>query len=165
VQECAAESAARRTMGRRVLWTVAALAVSSGCHMPASQVEAPPQRNVAPAAAPLEAVQRGRGWYEAYCAECHGPAARGDGPLAAGMRPAPSDLTTLAARRGEFSAERVAAYVDGREYVEQHGPRGMPVWGRRLDDRLERSLEQELRLSPQMIAEITAYLELQQRAR
>jgi mono/diheme cytochrome c family protein len=105
------------------------------------------------------AAERGRGWFEAYCSECHGVTARGEGPLGVQMRPPPADLSSIAARRGIFAADTVAAYIDGRTYVERHGRRGMPVWGRKLDDRLESSLEQEMKLSPQMIADIVSYLE------
>jgi mono/diheme cytochrome c family protein len=133
------------------------LALGSGaCTAPGTDVGVP-----APAVS-RSAAERGRGWFEAYCSECHGSTAKGGGPLAAGMRPPPADLTRIAARRGRFVADSVAAYIDGRLDVERHGPRGMPVWGRKLDDRLERALEEEMKLSPQMIADLVAYLETRQ---
>jgi hypothetical protein len=81
------------------------------------------------------------------------------------MRPAPADLAGISERCGAFRADAVAAYIDGRVAVSQHGPREMPVWGRRFDDRLEGSLEAERRPSPEMIAAIVANLETQQRVR
>jgi hypothetical protein len=62
-----------------------------------------------------------------------------------------------------FRADDVAAYVDGRTYVEAHGSREMPVWGRAMDDR-NQALDQEFKLTPAWIAQIVAYLEtLQER--
>ena len=119
-------------------------------------------QNTAPTTRRVSAAERGRTSYEAYCSECHGATGRGDGPLASGMEPRPTDLTTLAGRWGGFQTDRVAAYIDGRIEVQRHGPRDMPVWGRKLDDRMESALEQELRLTPQTILEIVAYLETQQ---
>jgi len=107
------------------------------------------------------AAERGRLWYGAYCSDCHGATAHGNGPLARGMQPPPADLTAIAAREGRFDRDRVAARIDGREDVERHGTRGMPVWGRKLDDRMA-ALDQEMRLSPQVIAELVAFLESQQ---
>jgi hypothetical protein len=69
------------------------------------------------------------------------------------MQPRPADLTQIAVRRGRFNRDAVASYIDGRMEVEPHGPREMPVWARRSPD------APEMRLTPQMIVEIVAYLE------
>jgi hypothetical protein len=54
----------------------------------------------------------------------------GDGPVAATLRTAPPSLRTLAARNGgQFPADRVASYIDGRALPAAHGARAMPVWG------------------------------------
>jgi mono/diheme cytochrome c family protein len=72
----------------------------------------------------------GEALYARHCAACHGAAGRGDGPLAPALRRPPSDLTTFASRRGgRFDAARMAAVIDGRSPVAEHGPREMPVWG------------------------------------
>jgi mono/diheme cytochrome c family protein len=105
------------------------------------------------------AAERGRRSFELYCSDCHGATARGDGPLALAAEPPAPDLTSIAVRRRAFEASSVAAFIDGRIDVQRHGPRDMPVWGRKFDDRLEGGLVQETRLSPQAILEIVAYLE------
>jgi mono/diheme cytochrome c family protein len=75
-------------------------------------------------------VAQGRALYAAHCISCHGVGGKGDGRRAGGLNPAPADLTGLAARHGgAFDADAVAAHIDGRASVRQHGPRTMPVWG------------------------------------
>jgi mono/diheme cytochrome c family protein len=108
---------------------------------------------------PPTSAERGRRSFELYCSDCHGATARGDGPLALAAEPPAPDLTSIAARQRVFDSDRIAAYIDGRMDVARHGTRDMPVWGRKLDDRLEGGLVQETRLSPQTILEIVAYLE------
>jgi mono/diheme cytochrome c family protein len=72
----------------------------------------------------------GRTLYFNHCASCHGPTGEGDGPVASALRGSVPSLRTLAARNdGEFPAEAVAAYIDGRSARAAHGDRLMPVWG------------------------------------
>jgi hypothetical protein len=43
----------------------------------------------------------------------------------------PTDLTTMAKKNGGvFPAQQAYEIIDGRQEVEAHGPRAMPVWGR-----------------------------------
>jgi hypothetical protein len=50
--------------------------------------------------------------------------------VTASMRVTVPNLRQLAQRNGgEFPAEAVAAYIDGRETPAAHGDRQMPVWG------------------------------------
>lgn len=68
--------------------------------------------------------------YRTYCSNCHGAEGRGDGYLANALRTAPADLTRIAARNGgDFPAERVREFIDGRQAVKTHGRREMPIWG------------------------------------
>ena len=68
--------------------------------------------------------------YARHCAACHGSEGRGDGPVAPSLRRPPSDLTQLArANGGRFDAARIAAVIDGRSPVAEHGTSDMPVWG------------------------------------
>ena len=67
------------------------------------------------------------------CASCHGVDGKGAGFLTRLFRGVdPGDLTQLAAEDGgTFPLDRVFRVIDGREEVEAHGPRQMPVWGDR----------------------------------
>lgn len=113
---------------------------------------------------PAATAQAGSAWFGAYCASCHGASARGDGPVADALDPRPADLTAIASRNGgRFDAEAVAAYIDGRTWIEPHGSSAMPVWGRPIDDRNERILDTETLLTPAAIYQIVEYLRTLQR--
>jgi mono/diheme cytochrome c family protein len=72
--------------------------------------------------------------YRLHCASCHGPRGQGDGPVADVIRGTMPNLTTLSLRNGgEFPADRVASYIDGRDLPPIHGSRTMPVWGSVFD--------------------------------
>jgi mono/diheme cytochrome c family protein len=110
---------------------VVALAfVLVGCQSTPEEGPRPVETTSAPASARPEDVAQGAFLYATYCASCHGAGARGDGPAAQALVKPPPDLTLLAARHGEpLERERIAELIDGRT---AHGPREMPVWGRRL---------------------------------
>ncbi|MFQ5525528.1 MAG: c-type cytochrome [Thermoanaerobaculia bacterium] len=73
---------------------------------------------------------KGRVTFRRYCASCHGEKAEGNGPVAKMLKIPPSDLRVLKHESdGEFPADRITAWVDGREEVAAHGRRDMPVWG------------------------------------
>jgi mono/diheme cytochrome c family protein len=68
--------------------------------------------------------------FAAHCASCHGADGEGGGPAANTIKIAPPNLRTLAKRNGgQFPRDAVEAYIDGRNVVESHGDRVMPVWG------------------------------------
>ena len=72
----------------------------------------------------------GRTLFVNHCASCHGPTGDGDGPVATALRGSVPSLRTLAMRNnGEFPADAVTAYIDGRTPRVAHGDRLMPVWG------------------------------------
>lgn len=80
----------------------------------------------------------GRLEYEANCAACHGPDAKGDGPVAEVLTTQPSDLTTITERySGTFPRDFLFEVIDGRNMIDPHGDRQMPVWGRRFMTRAE----------------------------
>lgn len=75
---------------------------------------------------------RGLTEYEIACMPCHGVNGKGDGPDAGRLSRPPADLTRLEdANGGVFPEQRVRDMIDGRSDVKSHGPREMPVWGRR----------------------------------
>jgi mono/diheme cytochrome c family protein len=79
-----------------------------------------------------EADDRGLSEYEIACMPCHGVNGKGDGPDAAKLSKPPTDLSRLEAENGgNFPDKRVRDMIDGRAAVKSHGPRDMPVWGRR----------------------------------
>jgi mono/diheme cytochrome c family protein len=82
-------------------------------------------------------IRTGEDLYRQYCSSCHGIHADGKGPLAPLFVEPPPDLTRIAARRdGVFPTAEIARIVDGRDPMVAHGPRDMPVWGRRFGEDL-----------------------------
>jgi mono/diheme cytochrome c family protein len=68
--------------------------------------------------------------YANRCASCHGAHGEGDGPVAAVMKVGVPNLRNLSLRNnGEFPADAVRAYVDGRNFPAAHGDRLTPIWG------------------------------------
>lgn len=87
-----------------------------------------------PGAALDEAAQirLGETEYMAQCASCHGAEGRGDGPVAEVLTQAPADLTMISSRYGgSFPEDAIYKVIDGRNMINPHGSRGMPVWGDR----------------------------------
>jgi mono/diheme cytochrome c family protein len=96
--------------------------------------EAPPP---SPAEPNAMLVEVGRDAFLTYCAACHGSDGRGAGPAAAALTTPPADLTRIAARRGgDFPADDIAAWIDGRMALPAHGTREMPIWGYRFAEGL-----------------------------
>jgi hypothetical protein len=83
----------------------------------------------------------GKGEYLTNCASCHGTTGTGGGPVAASLNIKVTDLTQLAKNNaGEFPSARVYTVIDGRDEVQGHGSRDMPVWG---DDYLAKTSRDE----------------------
>ena len=71
----------------------------------------------------------GKREYGLHCALCHGLTGTGDGPYNQTVK-RPSDLTVLTkTNKGVFPYQRVYAIIDGRQEIEAHGTRDMPIWG------------------------------------
>lgn len=81
--------------------------------------------------AQVEEVQKsGQQLFRQYCAVCHGTNGEGMGPLSPYLLGNPANLRELAKRNGgEFPFWRVYRIIDGRELVDPHHVREMPVWG------------------------------------
>ncbi len=67
--------------------------------------------------------------FNMYCASCHGEDGKGNGPKAFGLSKPVPDLTTLTKRYGSFPREKLARLIDGRDPIQGHMDREMPVWG------------------------------------
>jgi len=97
-----------------------------------------------------EAAIEGRRIYIEYCASCHGLTGEGDGPVARALSTPPANLRLLSDRFGNpLPEDQVARFIDGRAEVKAHGPRDMPVWGRRFyaqthDERAVRAMIRDL---------------------
>ena len=77
-----------------------------------------------------EIAAGGRFQYQTHCAVCHGVTGVGDGRMAGDLLVKPSNLTQLAKKNsGSFPFWEVYRVIDGRDEVEAHGSRAMPVWG------------------------------------
>jgi len=97
-----------------------------------------------------------------YCASCHGVRGDGEGPVAAAMSTPMPDLTALARRNGgEFPADRVASYIDGRSLPPAHGSRTMPIWGPAFDPMARRVVDAET--AGPRVTELVEYLRALQR--
>jgi hypothetical protein len=111
-----------------------------------------------------QSIVRGRQLYVRYCAPCHGKDADGRGPVADDLKMSPSDLRYLSERYGmPLPMGTIARFIDGRQDVAAHGPRDMPVWGRRFYDAWTAHESGEEDLDTQ-IREIVRYLNAIQRA-
>jgi mono/diheme cytochrome c family protein len=86
--------------------------------------------SAAPVLAHAQAVDIGKREYSNNCAVCHGASGKGDGPLAAVLNRPVADLTKIEANNnGILPVDRIYAVIDGRQAVQTHGPRDMPLWG------------------------------------
>jgi mono/diheme cytochrome c family protein len=105
-----------------------------------------------------QSIGRGRQLYVRYCAACHGTDADGRGPVAEDLKASPPDLRYLGERYGmPLPMGTIMRFIDGRQDVAAHGPRDMPVWGRRFYDAWTAHESGEEDLDTQ-IREIVLYL-------
>jgi hypothetical protein len=103
--------------------------------------------------------------YRIYCLNCHGESGKGDGPMARILRVKPADLRRIRSRNGgAFPTDEVHRTIDGRQAVDGHGSREMPLWGLVFQQAdLDASQEEEVRAR---IAALIEHLEsLQEPAR
>ena len=78
-------------------------------------------------------VDVGKYEYDGHCAICHGLSgtAKEEGAYSSLLSKTIANLTILSKNNGGvFPFARVYQTIDGREQVQAHGTREMPVWGR-----------------------------------
>lgn len=101
-------------------------------------------------------IAQGQMSYRQYCASCHGLKGEGDGPMARVLTTPPANLRLLSERYGNpLPTETIARIIDGRAAVKAHGPRDMPVWGKRFYADAQGN-EAEIKA---MITDLIAYLQ------
>lgn len=78
-------------------------------------------------------AQVGEQQFRRDCAACHGVDGKGGGYVGQLLETPPANLRTIAKRNGgTFPGLKIAETIDGRRDVKAHGPRDMPVWGKRF---------------------------------
>jgi len=78
-------------------------------------------------------ITDGKAIYGQYCAVCHGRSGEGNGPIAGFLTIPPVNLRLLYQKYGNpLSVDQIEKFIDGRADVKTHGPRDMPVWGKRF---------------------------------
>ncbi|HEY5505210.1 MAG TPA: hypothetical protein VIK28_08630 [Sedimentisphaerales bacterium] len=83
--------------------------------------------------APDQSVDIGKYEYDGHCAICHGLSgtAQEEGAFFSLLSKKIPNLTTLSKNNNDvFPFARVYQTIDGREQVQAHGAREMPIWGR-----------------------------------
>jgi mono/diheme cytochrome c family protein len=84
-----------------------------------------------PATAAEDDRDLGRLEYLDNCAICHGRSGQGQGPMAMLLTKEVPDLTVLQRNNdGVFPFDYVYDTIDGRERMDAHGTREMPIWGK-----------------------------------
>ena len=107
-------------------------------------------------------VELGRQEYIKSCAICHGDDGKGDGPLSNRLDKKPPDLTQIQKNNdGIFPFIHLHKVIDGRESIDPHGSRTMPIWGDRLSGEswFEVSTKHAETLARGKIFEMLLYLE------
>ena len=82
------------------------------------------------------ALTAGKAEFRTNCGSCHGLSGKGDGPIVPLLKEKPADLTGISKRNGgEFPFWETYRMIDGREPMDGHGGREMPIWGDRFSER------------------------------
>lgn len=116
----------------------------------------------------LADAEAGREDFRTRCAACHGPTGEGDGPVAAQLKTPPVDLTVLRDENGGvFPRDQVIAVIDGRDWLDAHGARAMPIWGEIFEAQASKALEGQFSNPEDLVIErvedIVDYIETLQR--
>ena len=102
-------------------------AVALGVFVLSAATTAVSQQNVPSS----QSIDLGKWEFEAHCAVCHGLSGAADAPYEVFLTKSTPNLSTLSKRNGGvFPFARVYEVIDGRQEVQAHGPKDMPIWGR-----------------------------------
>jgi mono/diheme cytochrome c family protein len=133
----------------------AAFCAAAALALPLAVPEAPYERELARAGAPI---------FKTYCVSCHGADGRGDGELSGRLRYLPADLTRIAHRnKGKFPFDDVRRVVDGREPTKGHDRRDMPAWGDALKNPSEGYDERETKAKIEALVHYIASLQQEEK--
>jgi mono/diheme cytochrome c family protein len=81
------------------------------------------------------ALMAGKMEFQKNCGICHGVDGKGSGPITPLLKEKPADLTQIAKKNnGEFPFWQTYRMIDGREPIDGHGGRDMPIWGDRFKE-------------------------------
>ena len=106
------------------------------------------------------ALTSGKNEFTKHCGACHGADGKGDGPIVPLLKEKPADLTGIAKRNGgEFPFWETFRMIDGREPIDGHGGREMPVWGDRFREDAPSSSQGSEALVRGRIMELILYLQ------
>ena len=79
------------------------------------------------------AISAGKLEFGKNCAICHGIGGQGSGPITPLLKKTPADLTQINKKNGgKFPFWQTYRMIDGREPIDGHGGRDMPIWGDRF---------------------------------
>jgi mono/diheme cytochrome c family protein len=80
-----------------------------------------------------EVIAGGELEYQNHCAICHGVDGKGRGIMSKFLTIQPADLTQVSKKNaGRFPFWQVYRVIDGRDEINGHGMREMPIWGARF---------------------------------
>jgi mono/diheme cytochrome c family protein len=81
-----------------------------------------------------QALTKGKDTFIKNCSICHGESATGDGIFAELLNIPTANLTQLSKLNdNRFPYKEIYLIIDGREQVQEHGNRYMPIWGERFN--------------------------------
>ena len=109
---------------------------------------------------------KGQEDFESYCSSCHGIDGSGDGSASEHLSVPPPDITRILNRNGgQFPAEQLVDFLDGRQRAGAVDSREMPLWGKHfalaeLDGSYKRVPQADVRAR---LARIVDYLRVLQR--
>ena len=121
--------------------------------------DAPPEPKPSP-----KSIMEGRRIFLLHCATCHDQNGTGNGPLARHLKLDAADLTEISQKNGgTFPFWPTYRIIDGREELEEKGPRPMPAWGKEFLKQVGRDRPDAEELVRERILRLVYYVQSLQR--